>query len=120
LTRSPTYHVIVHMPGPAWRPGVPFFEQPNVEGHVAFMRSLDDRGLMALGGPFVDEESGGMAVVETATAEEADALAREDPSIANGLLTFRIRPWRAVMGSLAARPAPAASPSAPDRAQSDD
>ena len=41
-----------------------------------------------------------MAIVATETSAEAEALAREDPSVANGLLTFRVRPWNAVMGSL--------------------
>ena len=95
-----TYHVIIHTPGPAWRPGIPFLEQPHVEGHIAFMRSLDARGVMALGGPFVDEEAGGMAIVMTDTIEEAEALAREDPSVGNGLLTFRVRAWSAIMGAL--------------------
>ncbi len=96
----PRYHVIVHAPGPAWRPGVPFREQPNVELHAAFMRSLEARGLMPIGGPFLDDDGGGMAVVATDTPEEAEALAREDPSVANGLLTFQVRPWHAIMGSL--------------------
>jgi hypothetical protein len=38
--------MIIHSPGPAWRHGVSFFEQPNVELHAAFMRSLHERGLM--------------------------------------------------------------------------
>jgi uncharacterized protein YciI len=96
----PHYYAIVHSPGPAWEPGTPFREQPNVELHAAFMRSLEARGVMAIGGPFLDDESGGMAVVAVDTVEEAEALAREDPSIANGLLTFRVRPWHAIMGSL--------------------
>jgi uncharacterized protein YciI len=96
----PRYHVIIHSPGPTWRRGVSFFEQPNVELHAAFMRSLDERGLMPIGGPFMDDGGGGMAVVATETPEEAEALAREDPSIENGLLTFRVRPWHVPMGSL--------------------
>lgn len=96
----PRYHVIIHSPGPAWVPGVPFREQPNVELHATFMRGLEARGLMPIGGPFLDDDGGGMAVVAADTPEEAEALALEDPSIANGLLTFRVRPWHAIMGSL--------------------
>jgi uncharacterized protein YciI len=61
------------------------------------MRRLRDEGRLVLGGPFLDEESGGLAVIEAGSLEEADALAREDPSIASGFLTVHVRPWLAAM-----------------------
>lgn len=88
--------VLFHRPGLAWKPGVAFREQPGVGAHVGFMRSLDQRGILVLGGPFLND-SGGMAVlsVEVARAKE---LAAEDPSVAAGLLTVEVVPWMTPMG----------------------
>ncbi|MGH2394373.1 MAG: hypothetical protein ACRDGH_12950 [Candidatus Limnocylindria bacterium] len=42
-------YVIEHVPGPEWDDGVSYPQQPGVEQHVAFMRSLHDRGVLLLG-----------------------------------------------------------------------
>jgi uncharacterized protein YciI len=94
--------VIEHLPGRAWLDGVGFREQPGVDVHMAFMRSLHDRGLLVLGGPFLDAADGthvGMAVVRAESHEAAAALASEDPSVAAGLLRIRVRPWLVPMGT---------------------
>ena len=96
-------HVIVHHRGPTWRAGVSLFEQEDVGLHIGFMRSLEERGLMVLGGPFLDEDDRpdgivGMAIVRAADLPAAEALAAEDPSIAAGLIVARVRPWKAAMG----------------------
>jgi uncharacterized protein YciI len=92
--------VITHHRGSAWEPGVPYPSQSGIEGHIGFMRSLDERGLMVLGGPFADEgDAVGMAIVRAASQQAAEALAAEDPSLEIGLIEARVRPWRAMMGS---------------------
>lgn len=91
--RPPQYQVLFHRPGATWQPGVPFREQPGVERHQGFMRRLDDEGLLVFGGPFLDEESGGMVVLRARSFDEASRLAQTDPSIEAGLLTVRVRPW---------------------------
>jgi uncharacterized protein YciI len=94
--------VIVHHRGPNWQPGVPYLEQPALGGHIGFMRSLEERGLMVLGGPYADDDSPdgivGMAIIRAADHAAAEAVAAEDPSLAAGLIVARVRPWRAVMG----------------------
>ena len=94
--------VIEHSPGLAWADGVAFREQPGIGSHLEFMRSLHDRGLLVLGGPFLDDADGahvGMAVVIAASLEDAEALAAEDASVGAGLLRYRVRPWMAAMGT---------------------
>lgn len=93
---APRLSVLRHRPGRAWKEGVPFREQPGVEHHVEYMRSLDQRGVMVLGGPFLDG-TGGMVVLE-ASIDEARQLANEDPSLELGLLEVDVRPWVTAMG----------------------
>ncbi len=92
----PSLAVLIHGRGPKWQDGVPFGEQPGVEQHVAFMRSLEALGLMVLGGPFLDS-TGGMAILE-APLDHAKRLAEQDPSVTAGLLTANVRPWMTVSG----------------------
>jgi uncharacterized protein YciI/uncharacterized protein YndB with AHSA1/START domain len=94
----PTYQVLVHRPGPAWRAGTAFAEQPGVELHIAFMRELRGEDRLVMGGPFLDADAGGMAVVAFGSLEAAERRARTDPSVAAGLLTVTVRPWLVAMG----------------------
>lgn len=93
--------VLFHSPGPGWDRALGFMQQPGIEAHIAFMRSLTERGLMALGGPFADDDATGavgMAVIAVADAEEAERLANEDRSVGAGLINVSVRPWTVPMG----------------------
>lgn len=93
--------VLFHSPGPVWDPAVAFMEQRGIGAHIAFMRSLTERGLMALGGPFADDDASGtvgMAVIAVADGGEAERLAHEDRSIEAGLIKVSVRPWMVPMG----------------------
>jgi uncharacterized protein YciI len=102
--------VLFHSPGPAWDPAVGFMEQTGIEEHIAFMRSLAERGLMVLGGPFADEDPVGpvgMAVITAHDAAEAERIGLEDRSVASGLIRVTTRPWTVPMGfALHATPGP--------------
>lgn len=94
--------VLFHSPGPAWDQKLGFMEQPGIGEHIAFMRSLTERGLLVLGGPFGDEDpriAVGMAVVSAPDAGEAQRIAQEDQSVEQGLLRVAVRPWIVPMGS---------------------
>ena len=91
--RTPRYQVLFHRPGITWQPGVPFREQPGVDRHQGFMKQLQDEGHLVIGGPFLDEESGGMVILRAESVDEAMRLAQTDPSIEAGLLTVTVRPW---------------------------
>jgi hypothetical protein len=93
--------VIFHRRGPRWDAGLPYLQQPLLGDHIGFMRSLVDRGLMRLGGPFMGDgpdDLVGMAIVRADDLAAAKLLAAEDPSIATGLIVPDVRPWRAAMG----------------------
>ena len=90
--------VIFHRPGPRWDHALPMLEQPGLQDHVDHYRSLGERGLMRLGGPFMDASSGGMMVAKPAlTMDEARAYALADPCVKSGLLVAELRPWLLAM-----------------------
>ena len=91
-------HVVFHQPGPKWDHAKSFFEQAGLEGHVAHYRELLAQGKLAMGGPFMDDRSGGMMIpVASMTEEEVRDYAEADPAVKAGLLEVEIRPWMAAM-----------------------
>jgi len=96
--QPPMYFVLVHSPGPKWQEGLSFQEQPGVDEHVRYMGELFERGLMVMGGPFLDN-SGGMMISRTDTLEAALRLARSDPAVRSGLLNVKVHPWLVPMRS---------------------
>ena len=91
-------YVIIHRPGPAWKPGVPAFEQPGLQEHVMHFSKWLQQGKLLMGGPFMDQASGGTMIAEVGITEsEARAFAAEDPTVKSGLLVFEVRPWMAAL-----------------------
>jgi hypothetical protein len=46
--------IVVHSPGPNWKPGVPAFEQDGLQLHVGHYATLLKPGKLLMGGPFMD------------------------------------------------------------------
>lgn len=61
------------------------------------MRGWLESGNLVMGGPFLDAEGGGMAIVAFESVEAADAAAQADPAVHAGLLRASTRPWLAGM-----------------------
>jgi hypothetical protein len=90
--------VVLHRPGPAWRPGVDFREQPGVVDHVLHYRKLHDQGKLALGGPFPIADRGGMMIPAPGLGREfVESFANEDPAVKSGLLVAEVVPWFVAM-----------------------
>jgi uncharacterized protein YciI len=91
----PDSHVVIfHRPGPAWQPGLAFFEQRGVHEHVAHYRELLGASKLAMGGPFLDAQGGGMMIAAKGVdATELSDFAARDPAVASGLLVYEVRPW---------------------------
>ena len=76
--RNETLFVVDRPAGVEWVPGKGAREQPLWPEHAAFMDDLFERGLIALGGPFLDG-SGAMVVMrvpDERTAREGSARTR--------------------------------------------
>ncbi len=61
-----------------------------IQKHIEYLKSLDDKGLLILAGPFSDYP-GGMVVIKAHHEEEAIQIALSDPFVSQGYRTFEIR-----------------------------
>ena len=70
--------------------------------HVAYQRSLRERGIIALAGPFdgqPDERWRGISIYRV-PPEEARAYIEQDPSVRRGRLTYDVWTWLVPVGEL--------------------
>ncbi|MEH3106671.1 MAG: YciI-like protein [Sphingomonas fennica] len=73
--------------------------------HLALAWAAADRGALLLGGAAGDPPGEALLLFAGDDAGEAEAFARADPYVANGLVTgWTILPWAAVVGEGAATP----------------
>ena len=90
-------YVVVHTPGPAWKAGVPLFEQDGLQQHIGHFHALFEQGKLVMGGPYLDAAGGsavGMMIPEAGLSQaEITEFANADPSVASGLLRAEVRPW---------------------------
>jgi uncharacterized protein YndB with AHSA1/START domain/uncharacterized protein YciI len=87
-------YVVVFKPGPKWKAGVSFREQPGIMEHVGHFRALLEQGKLEMGGPFLATDRGGMMIPTGGmTEDEVRRYAAADPTVMNGLLTFEVEPW---------------------------
>jgi uncharacterized protein YciI len=85
-------YAVRYLPGPQWIAGKPPQQQPGIDAHIRHMQGWDDKKILVCGGPFLDG-TGGLSVLRAASKEEAESLARADPSVAAGLLVPEVHPW---------------------------
>jgi uncharacterized protein YciI len=88
-------YALIYAPGPQWLAGRPVTEQ-NLGPHRAYMAELYARGRVLLGGPFLDDAGGGVALLRAKGRDEATALLAADPAIREGVFTGVVRRWHAV------------------------
>lgn len=77
----------------------------NLPAHLAYQRTLEQKGVLVLAGP-VSDASGenmigaGMIIYRAKSMEEAMTLANDDPMHLSGARTFTLRKWLVNEGSL--------------------
>jgi uncharacterized protein len=77
---------------------------PFRAAHLALAERFAGDGKLLLGGAFDPPDDGALLVFEAASAAEVEVFARQDPYVANGLVTsWRVRPWTVVTGRDAPR-----------------
>ena len=75
------------------------------EAHLAKAWAAHARGELILGGALADPVDGAMLLFAGESPNVAEAFAREDPYVLNGLVSrWRVREWSTVAGTLAAAP----------------
>lgn len=80
-----------YTPGPNWIAGKSVMEQDLVE-HTKYMVELDQKNLLAIAGPLLDN-TGGLNVINVTNQEEADAIMNADPAIRAGICVGVAHPW---------------------------
>ena len=85
--------------GPAWTPEQTDETRRIQEGHMANISRMVDLGALVAAGPMEgDQPLRGIFVFKGKTADEARALAAEDPAIKAGRLTLDLHPWAGPAG----------------------
>lgn len=64
--------------------------EPIIREHVSFLRGLEQKGQLALAGPFLDYR-GGMVIIRAESMDEARKVAESDPFVNSGLESYEIR-----------------------------
>ena len=66
--------------------------------HLARLREAHERGELVLGGALADPCDGAVLVFRGPTPAAAEAFAKRDPYVVNGLVTtWRVRAWNTVV-----------------------
>jgi uncharacterized protein YciI len=66
--------------------------EPHLPAHFAYLQKLKARGALLLSGPFADR-TGGMVLVQAASREAAEAIAKADPLVTNNVDRYELREW---------------------------
>jgi uncharacterized protein len=72
------------------------------EAHLQHARQAHERGELLLAGALADPVDGAVLVFQGSSPEPAEAFAKSDPYVINGLVrAWRVRKWMTVIGSTA-------------------
>ena len=76
----------------------------HLDAHLRWLLELERRGVLFLSGPLLDgpdaRPGSGVSVFRVDTAEEATALAAQDPFVRHGLRSTAVYRWRVNEGSI--------------------
>ena len=73
--------------------------------HLRLAWEAQGRGELVLAGALADPPDGAVLLFQGESAAAAEAFARADPYVANGLIArWEVREWTTVIGDLAAKP----------------
>lgn len=86
--------IVIYKPGTDWIKGKPVTEQPLKE-HGKFLLDLYKSKILLYAGPFGDD-TGGAAVIEVSSAEEAKKIVERDPAVTGKVMIYEIHPWKLV------------------------
>jgi uncharacterized protein YciI len=68
--------------------------------HLRLAREVHARGELVLAGALADPADGALIVFQGESAATAEAFARQDPYVKNGLVTkWKVRNWTVVVGN---------------------
>jgi uncharacterized protein YciI len=75
----------------------------QLPAHLEYMIANEKKGIVFASGPLSEpdgtQRGRGLTVLRAASAEEARAIAAQDPFVVNGVRTFEVREWTIMEGS---------------------
>lgn len=78
---------------------------PYRSAHLALIRQAHERGELVMAGALADPADGALLVFRGPSPESAEAFAKADPYVRNGLVkSWRVRKWNTVLGDGAVLP----------------
>lgn len=87
--------VIIYLKGKNWIEGKPHWEQDLVPHRDYLIEMLGDRLITA--GQFLDH-TGGIVLANVVNMEEAIHIVKNDPAVLEGILDYKVHPWKALLG----------------------
>jgi uncharacterized protein len=83
---------------------------PFRQAHLAHLQAAEARGELVLAGALAEPLDGAVLLFTGTSPAAAEALAKTDPYVLNGLVTrWHVRAWSTVVGRDAATPLPPAA-----------
>ena len=85
--------------GPSWDAAKPPGEQAHFRDHSANLKKLRDQGSLVLGARYSDK---GFIVLQAASADEAHAMIKQDPSVQARVFAYELHPFNVFYGGTVA------------------
>jgi uncharacterized protein YciI len=67
-----------------------------IGSHLAYLCGLHEKSQLLMAGP-LEGAAGGLAIVQTTSAEDAHAIAQADPGVLAGTLRIEVSEWRPIV-----------------------
>jgi hypothetical protein len=75
----------------------------HLPAHLEYMIANEKKGIVFASGPLAEADGSqrgrGLTVLRATSADEARAIAAQDPFVVNGVRTFELREWTVMEGS---------------------
>jgi uncharacterized protein YciI len=91
------FFILSYSRGPNWAEGLPRLQQPMIGSHLAYLRGLHEKSQLVMAGPFEGAAGGGVAIIQTTSAEDAQAIAQADRGVLAGTLRVEVTEWRLIV-----------------------
>jgi len=93
-----TYYFVMLVKGPSWT-GQP--DPALMKQHLVHLHGMWEAKKLVIAGPLLDDgNTRGLCVYKVASAEEAKALASDDPAVKAGRFAVEVHPWMVQKGIL--------------------
>jgi uncharacterized protein YciI len=103
LDPPPPLYVVEYDVGPAYLPGRPFDEQPEIYDHAEYMNELSSTGVLVMGGPVLADletftVSGALLFVKADSLDDARRIVEADPAVTGGfMIIVDVSPFAAMI-----------------------